>query len=263
MIGLKQLKMMVLALGIGLTEESEATLIAESIDGVNVVYDSIHDITWTADATLFDTMLKKEIASGGGNNLIQDIINANNGYIADLPNFSDNGLYKLSASDLLANGTVDWWGAMAFAKYLNTIHYGNATQWALPDDSLLDFGPGGLGMVSPGTTNKVPYTSSLSFENSVFFWSSTEKIWPDRGYLQAAGSLLAVDGGTISNFKWGTGYAWAMTPGNISGAVATVPVPASIWGFIIGLSLMKILSELNIQDRALQTVISWDTGGTV
>lgn len=66
--------------------------------------------------------------------LINSIISASGGVIHDTPNpYDPSGTYTLSSNDFnTTNGTMTWWGAMAWVNYLNARNYGGSTQWALP-----------------------------------------------------------------------------------------------------------------------------------
>ncbi len=66
----------------GVSAGAQASLVAR--DG-GMVYDDVNNITWAADANLFQT----QVASNS--NLVNDIIAANNAVIHYTPNFYDNG----------------------------------------------------------------------------------------------------------------------------------------------------------------------------
>jgi len=84
-------------------------------DGSALVYDSLNDATWTADANLFASQYSAV------NTIIEDA--------AGLPSLKD---YTLSTSDFESSGLMSWYGAQAWVHYLNVINYGGSTHWSLP-----------------------------------------------------------------------------------------------------------------------------------
>jgi hypothetical protein len=94
--------------------------------GVGVL-DKTLNIIFTQDANLLGTM--EGTTTTSYNTVVAAIIAANKGTIADSPDYFD-GLsksYTLTAADFQPGGQVDYYGAIAFVKYLNSIHYGNST----------------------------------------------------------------------------------------------------------------------------------------
>jgi hypothetical protein len=100
-------------------------------DGVGVL-DTDFNIVWTQDANLLNTM--EGTTTTSYTNLVNAVNAANNGVVEDSPNYFDGHSYEhvLTASDFGPGGTADYWGAIAFVKYLNSINYGGSHSWALP-----------------------------------------------------------------------------------------------------------------------------------
>jgi hypothetical protein len=86
-------------------------------DGSALVYDSLNDATWTADANLFAS----QYSTSTVDTIIQDA--------AGLPSLKG---YTLSSSDFESSGPMTWYGAQAWVHYLNVINYGGSTHWSLP-----------------------------------------------------------------------------------------------------------------------------------
>lgn len=110
---------------------AHAFLITEN----NFVYDSNLNAVWSSDANLFATLQSAD--PSGPNDFINKVIAANNGVVNDTPNSfdtpSDSGTYDLTSSDFSwYTGQVDWWGAVAFVNYLNSISYAGLSNWSLP-----------------------------------------------------------------------------------------------------------------------------------
>jgi YVTN family beta-propeller protein len=89
------------------------------------------NVTWAQDANLLNTL------ESGNSNLVNLIIAANNGVVSDSPNYFDGDSYVhvLTTADFGPNGTADYWGAIAFINYLNSIKYNGSNHWALPSVS--------------------------------------------------------------------------------------------------------------------------------
>jgi hypothetical protein len=115
---------------------------AELISKSGGVYDTSLNIIWSQDANLLATLEGSTVASY--NSLVTTIIAANKGIIADSPNYfdGDKPFHVLSTSDFGTGGAVDYWGAIAFVRYLNLIRYGGSNEWTLPflpNDSSLGY----------------------------------------------------------------------------------------------------------------------------
>jgi hypothetical protein len=213
-------------------------------DGGLGVYDSVLNVTWTSDANLLGTMENNPTAYGfsSASDLISAIISDAGGTISDMPNGLDKpsknpGSYTLSSGDFGSEGSVNWWGAEAFVNFLNTINYGNSSNWTLP--STVDSGSsyntppaatssqlaeliyGELGGVYGSS---IPGNANFTNEQSTGYWSGTE---------YSANPTLAWGVTTSSDWQYGhykanQNYAWAVSYGNIT---APVPLPGGIWLF--------------------------------
>jgi hypothetical protein len=75
-------------------------------DGSALVYDSLNNATWTADANLFAS----QYSTSTIDTIIQDA--------AGLPSLHG---YTLSSSDFRSDGTMTWYGAQAWVHYLNVV----------------------------------------------------------------------------------------------------------------------------------------------
>jgi hypothetical protein len=118
---------------------AEASLTAYSSGGQNLVYSSLGNITWTADANLF--MTQANSYAGGASAYVNAVIaSVPGGKIIDTPNSFDtptwsySGYHTLSTSDFdTTYGVVSWFGAKAFTNYLNSINYADRNEWRLPN----------------------------------------------------------------------------------------------------------------------------------
>ena len=98
------------------------------------VYDTDQNVYWTLDANLLNTLAGTTTASY--NALIADIIAANKGgIVVDTPNYFTGGSnkYTLTSADFAQGGFADYWGAIGFVNYLNSIRYSGSNQWSLPE----------------------------------------------------------------------------------------------------------------------------------
>ncbi|MFP4075135.1 MAG: hypothetical protein ACLFTD_01410, partial [Halochromatium sp.] len=83
-----------------------------------LVYDAAQELTWLQDANLFKTQ------SAGGNTAVRDAIISDIGSITHA-----GGTHTLTTSDFdLNNGDMTWWGAVAWAQWLD---YGGWDDWRL------------------------------------------------------------------------------------------------------------------------------------
>jgi hypothetical protein len=141
------------------------------------------------------------------------------------------------------NGVMTWDNAMTWASnlsYYDSVRNVTYTDWRLPTSDTC-FGlnctgseMGHLFYTELGGTAGSSILSSTDpdlalFTNvqSSYYWSGTENA-PDTNYAWFFGFVL---GHQTANNKSGTGYAWAVRPGD----VAAVPVPAAVWLFGSGL----------------------------
>ena len=222
--------------------------------GNGLIYNDATQTTWVADANLFQTQ------AAGNNNLVTDIIAANNGVIIDTPNLNDtipfSGTYTLSSVDFtISNGRMDWWGAQAYIGYLNNIGYAGYNNWALPSTApeIAGFNTtgsqmgelfynelGGVAIYGIVSTDNANYNLFTNFTNvNRFYWSGSEQtISPDRAWMFGFDIGLQ-----LARPKYEQRYAWIVRPGD----VIAVAEPATFWLFSIGLmSLLGLRRRGNI-----------------
>lgn len=119
----------------GISLNAQAALTRYSSQGVELVYSSLGDVTWTRDGNLFGTLATQYAAAHGGDvgGLIADIKNAN--VYDGRPGLIYHPYYggrPLVDADFVSDGRLSWWGAQAFVTYLNAIDYAGSKQWRLP-----------------------------------------------------------------------------------------------------------------------------------
>lgn len=209
--------------------------------GTGLVYDNVANVTWASDANLFGTML------AGNANLVSQIIAAVP-TVHDTPNSYDtpanSGNYNLSAADF--GGNLSWFGAIAWAQYLNSIHYLGHTTWMQPTTytqtcsgfnctnsmlgELFYTGLGGLAGTSITTWHNASYGLFTNIQNSMLYWSGTEY----AANPSSAWAFGTNDGNQFTFIKGGNsiGYSWVVLPGNA--AASAVPEPAGLALFGIG-----------------------------
>ena len=201
-----------IALGFSFTTTAQAALVAR---GTDMVYDTVNNITWAADANLFKTQ------AASNPNLVSQIIAANGGVIHDTPNDYDNGTYTLTTADFNpSNGTMTWWGAQAWA---NNLSLGGYTDWTLPTTVPAQYGLnqtgsqmgdlfynqlGGVANNSITTTHNANY-NLFSNVQSYVYWSSSEYA-PNPNN---AWNFNTNNGNQNNNNKNNQIYAWAVSPG--------------------------------------------------
>lgn len=98
---------------------AHATLTSYTVNGTDLVYSSVSDVTWTKDANLLSTWIGTSSDNDSNGTLdIIDAIIAASPTISNTPNFYDGytGTYSLSSSDFSSDGKVSWFGAMALLK---------------------------------------------------------------------------------------------------------------------------------------------------
>ena len=201
-----------------------------------MVYDTVNNITWAADANLFKTQ------AASNPNLVSQIIAANGGVIHDTPNVYDNGTYTLTTADFnTSDGRMTWWGAQAWA---NNLSLGGYTDWSLPTtvDTANTYGyditSSQMGDLYYNQLRFVSGTGGSLFNHNANFilfsdftswyhWSSSEVM----SFFDGATSFNFNDGMQDASYKSSKFYAWAVRPGD----VAAVPLPGAVWLFLSGL----------------------------
>lgn len=202
----------------------QAALQPYSVNGVDLVYSSVSEVSWTRDANLFRTLA----AADAG--LVNRII-------ALTPTFADPhfGTVRLSATDFQPGaGWMSWWGARAFTDYLNHVGYGGSTQWSLPTragnemtELFRDELGGRVGTPRPDSAffdNEPTYTHWLHDEHP----TSPQYAW-NFGYL----------GSEQVEYKFQNYAAWVMSPGTVA-PVPEVPRAALL---LAGLGALGMLAR--------------------
>jgi hypothetical protein len=261
-----QKKHLAAAFALGFSINANATL--TTVDNGLGVYDSNLNITWTQDGNLFQTLANNY--ASGASAFVTAVINASGGVINDSPNSTDNGgagVYNLSASDFnTTTGTTDWWGAMAYVHYLNSISYGGSTSWQLPAINPVN----GVSLQFPvsfdGSTDRGFNTQTINGTASQLaelYYTELGNIalYNTAGVIQSGYGLnnSAPFTNLVKNFYWsGTegvvppstdpAYVWAFSTANgaqgaapktnqylveavAPGLVSSVPVPGAVWLF--------------------------------
>lgn len=134
-----------------------ATLESYTVNGADLVYSSVSNVTWTKDGNLLGSLFASSTDSDGNGNLdIIDAIIAVSPTISHTPSsFYPTGIHTITRNDFGYRsgfndfGTASWWGAMAYINYLNNISYGGSNQWRLP--TLVDTGLAGCNLAFKDT----------------------------------------------------------------------------------------------------------------
>lgn len=190
-------------------------------NGVDLVYSSISDLTWTADGNLLGSMMNSQ----GYSTIVNAIIAANPGYTFTASTFNDNPAEY---------GRASWIGAMAFTNYLNSIDYAGSNQWRLPSPGTppsvgyfptgSEFGQLFFSELGGKVDNSMPDTNNFINEQFDTYWLNTENSLSGAYVFY---TFEGFGGYQDVNNKQVRQYAWAVTPEQIS----AVPVPAAAWLF--------------------------------
>lgn len=203
---------------------SNAALTGYSANGVDLVYSSVSNITWTKDANLLGSLIADQ-----GYAAIVDAIIAASPVISDTPNSFDtppySGVHNVSAADFSSSdlGQTSWFGAKAFANYLNSIKYAGSDDWSLPGDV------GGYSQFSQLFSSElggqhgsdIPNTDTFINEQAYLYWLNKEDAnadWAEYFVTTSPGG-----GSEVPFNKTFPMYAWAVTPG----IVTPVPLPSA------------------------------------
>jgi len=245
------IKNTILAASIGLISfNAQATLTSYNANGVDLVYSSVSDVTWTKDGDLFQTMYKAD------NTLIDKII-------AVTPSIYDSYYgadWTLGNKDFYPTyGAANFYGAVAFVNYLNSIKYAGNNTWRLP--TVASASTYGYNTPRNGTAtgdeltelfydelhgkagSPIPDTDFFDNEQArAYLYSTTYR--PDVLSPEYIWHLVTWHGFQFHYGNKTDGYViWAIT----SGTVANVPEPESLAMLFAGLGLLRLASRRNKQ----------------
>lgn len=244
-----------------LSLNAEAALTSTTTsNGIELVYSSVSDVTWTKDGNLLRTLIASSSDNDGNGTLdIIDAIIAESPLIINTPSiYSPNGIYSMSRLEFSNDGRTSWFGALAFVNYLNSINYAGSNQWYLPtvDNTNRGFNTSTNGTFKGDELVELYYQelsskSQYVYENgnaifqpdhgivdrnNVFineqsdsYWATTEYTpFPQRSYT------FGTDDGYLNiGDKGAPIFVWAVSPGQIT----PVPEPRSVAMLILGLAL--------------------------
>jgi hypothetical protein len=221
---------------------AHATLTSYSVNGVDLVYSSVSDVTWTKDANLLGTMI--------ANSDYDTLINA---IIADTPRMTiGNYNLPLTANDFNQAGQTSWMGAIAFVNYLNKTSYGGINNWYLPTVATASsgFNPSTNGTVKgdelaelfyselAGTAGSaIPNTTTFDNEQAWNYWTGTAYD-PNNFIAWAFLNGIGYQGTSVMRNPF---YVWVAT----SGQVTAVPEPENLAMILAGLGLLGFAVRRN------------------
>lgn len=232
---------------------SHATLTAHSVNGANVVYDDIANITWLADANLLGTLF----GSMGQSAVIQAIKAAS-------PSITDGtGIVHTVVNKDFSNsyaGAASWYGAKAFVGYLNSINYAGSSVWTLPSAGISpvsgfnqtsgQFGQLFYNTLGGSANAGIPDTGYFTAESAAYHDdssnddehadshseddSASRTYWQDtelNNNLRKAWQFDMANGFQNTAKKSSAkSYIWAFVPGNL----VSVPLPSAAWMMLSG-----------------------------
>ena len=229
------------ALGLALsavTFNANATLTSYSANGVDLVYSSVSDVTWTKDANLLGSLIIKQ----GYNTVVNAIINASP-VVSSTPNIYDtpyrSGHHNVTFSDFGVGGNMNWFGAKAFVNYLNSVQYGGSSQWDLPNSDKSSIEQLYYNELQAPKFGPMPNSNKFINEQAGSYWETelTQSsnaaglfnfAWGQHGFSQK-NEFNHYDF-TLSQYY--SHFVWAVTPGHVS----AVPMPSAVWLFVTGLA---------------------------
>ena len=260
MTGFKKTATVILLAGLCFTGTSQASLVARA---GGMVYDNVNNITWAADANLFQTQ------AASNTNLVSQIMTANGGVIHDTPNVYDtlanSGIHNLTSKDFnTGSGQMSWFGAQAWA---NNLTLGDVKGWSLPGTPVEASGRnvtsspmgdlfysqlGGVAGSSIVTTHNT-YYDLFSNVQTTMYWSGSEygllsSVFGHPSDGRFAWVFATSDGSQGIHDKVDPFYAWAVHAGD----VAAVPVPGAVWLF--GSGLIGLVSFTHRKNKAINLI---------
>ena len=140
---------------------------------------------------------------------------------------------------------MTWWGAKAWANYLNSIDYGGSNQWRLPNsfNGVLGYNIWGneLGQLfyielEGISGSNMPDTTKFNNEQTGFYWSSLEVQIFNEYHFDGNGILVwgfyTNNGFQAPEYKPSMNYTWLLS----SGQIVSLPIPGSTWIMLTGLA---------------------------
>lgn len=231
---------------------AQATLTSYTANGVDLVYSSVSDVTWTKDGNLLGSLIAASIdADGNGTKDVIDAILALTPSIATqpIPGYLPDGIYNITSNELDNYGNTTWFGAVAFVNYLNSISYGGSNSWYLPtvETTIIGYNTDNNGFAkgdelvelyyqelgNPGAPVYYGFKDPLNkfINEGRAYWSGTSYAPNpyDAWFLETWTGYQGINSDVFM-------YAWAVTSGQIS----AVPAPAAAWLFASGLPIIAV-----------------------
>jgi hypothetical protein len=238
--------LIVFGLVFGCINNAQAKLTSYSANNVDFVSmeNTYSDISWSSDANLLGTMMSNQ-----GYNTVVNAIIATSPTVTDTPNMyvTSSGIYNISNKDFSSSsfGSVSWFGAKAFVKYLNFLNYGGSDKWQLANAtefSLLLHDELNVPRPIGYSLSKIPDTNYFVNEqgNPTPYWCGVPCFdgagFPSNNngaYLYQLGSAALWNTDKLNQLQ-----VWTVIPGQIS----AVPLPSAVWmmgSVMFGLFRMK------------------------
>lgn len=253
---------------------ANAALTSYSSNGVDLVYSSVSNVTWTKDGNLLGSMIanSSDANANGAKDVIEAILEASAG-----KSYGSTTGYYLNASSFESNGQTTWWGAHAFINYLNSINYAGNNQWRLPtvtapvnDDCTTGYNGStycGYNVATNGSAVGNEYAELFNEEsigrplldkdgNYQFYagikdpgslfdneqsdaYSTGTEFASDPNYAYHFGTSAGNQYITAKGYRF---FTWAITTGHIT----TVPEPESTAMLFVGLGLIAFIARRRI-----------------
>jgi hypothetical protein len=159
---------------LAMTVNAHASLVPYQSDGVNLVYSSETNVTWTQDGNILGDMISAE-----GVNAVFNAIDAVTPTISLDYTSSGQSTYTLTESDFNGfwgdDGRTTWYGAYAFINYLNSISYAGTNQWTLPNavNSVFE-NPAQVGYTRAGDMGQLYYDEVGASAGSGFYSGNSQ-----------------------------------------------------------------------------------------